>query len=100
MQSKALRCGSGDECGKRGDVVMRRWWRDLDRFLRGEATRLSALRRGTVEVEVGGLAWVLVVLAMSYGVCMGCFAVLKSGGPSIAQVAATMVKVPLLFFLT
>jgi hypothetical protein len=79
---------------------MRRWWRDLDRILRGEATRLSALRRGTVEVQVGGLSLVLVLLAVVYGACMGCFAMLKQQGPSFGQLVASMVKVPLLFFLT
>ena len=34
---------------------MLRWWKDLDRILRGEATRLPALRRGTIEVPVGGI---------------------------------------------
>jgi hypothetical protein len=58
---------------------MRRWWKDLDRILRGEATRLSALRRGTVEVPVAGLSMILVVLAMVYGACMGSFAMLKDG---------------------
>lgn len=79
---------------------MGRWWRDLDRILRGDATRLEALRRRTVEVEVGGLSVVLVVLAMAYGACMGCFALLRKGGPSFEQVIAAMVKVPALFFLT
>jgi hypothetical protein len=79
---------------------MGRWWRDLDRILRGEATRISALRRGRVEVNVGGLALVLAALGVLYGACMGCFALLKQEGPSLGQLAASMVKVPLLFFLT
>jgi hypothetical protein len=81
-------------------ILMMRWWRDLDRILRGEATRLSALRQRTVEVDVGGLSVVLVLLAVFYGACMGSFAVLKSGGPSYLQLLAAMVKVPALFFLT
>jgi hypothetical protein len=79
---------------------MRSWLRDLDRILRGEATRLSALRRRTVEVDVGGLSVVLVLLAMIYGACMGSFALLRDGGPSFGQLLASTVKVPLLFFLT
>jgi hypothetical protein len=79
---------------------MRRWWVDLDRILRGEATRLSALRRQTIEIDVGGLSMVLGFLAVLYGACMGCFALLKSDGPSYLQVIASMVKVPALFFLT
>jgi hypothetical protein len=79
---------------------MKVWWRDLDRILRGEATRLPALRRRTVEVEVGGLSVVLLILGMVYGACMGCFALLREGGPAFRQLIAAMVKVPALFFLT
>jgi hypothetical protein len=79
--------------------AMGRWWLDLDRILRGEATRLSALRRRTVEVEVPGLSVVLVWLAMAYGACMGSYALLKAG-PSFWQLVASTVKVPMLFFLT
>jgi hypothetical protein len=79
---------------------MGRWLRDLDRILRGEATRVSALRHRSVEVDVRGLSVVLALLAMFYGACMGCFALLREGGPSFGQLLASMVKVPLLFFLT
>ncbi|MBM3496671.1 MAG: hypothetical protein FJX72_20480, partial [Armatimonadetes bacterium] len=73
---------------------------DLDRILRGDATRLTALRRGSIEVPVGGLAVVSVVLGMLYGLCAACFALFKPGGPSWMQVVASMVKVPMLFYLT
>lgn len=76
------------------------WWKDLDRILRGEATRLPALRQGTIEVPVVGLSIVLVALAMVYGACMGSFAMLKDGGPTYWQLVASTVKVPALFFLT
>jgi hypothetical protein len=79
---------------------MKAWWADLDRILRGDATRLPALRRGTIETPAGGLSAVLVVLAMSYGACMGCFALFKGTGPSYMQVIASVVKVPALFALT
>ncbi len=79
---------------------MRAWWNDLDRILRGEATRLGALKRSRIEVPARGIAVVLVLLAMSYGVCMGCFALFKDGGPSVWQVVASTVKVPALFVLT
>lgn len=79
---------------------MRSWWADLDRILRGEATRPSGLRRGTIDVRVGGLSVVLVALAMAYGACMGCFAVFKGEGPSYWQVVASVAKVPALFALT
>jgi len=79
---------------------MKRWWRDLDRILRGETTGLSAMRRKSVEFELDGLSAVLVFLAMVYGACMGCFALLKAGGPSYWQMISSMLKVPALFFLT
>lgn len=79
---------------------MRAWWRDLDRILRGEATRDASLSQGTVEVSIGGLATVLVILAMGYGGCLGLFALFKGGGPSVMQWLATVVKVPALFALT
>lgn len=76
------------------------WWRDLDRVLRGEATRGADRGRGVVEVDPGGLSVVLILLAMAYGACLGCFALFKGGGASMPQWAATTVKVPLLFALT
>jgi hypothetical protein len=79
---------------------METWWKNLDRILRGEATRLSELRRGRIEVPAGGLAVAIIVLAMIYGACMGCFALFKTQGPSYWQVIACVVKVPTLFLLT
>jgi len=79
---------------------MKTWWSDLDRILRGEATRLSALRRGSIEIPAGGITFVLVILAMFYGACMGSFAILKESGPSLWQLVASTVKVPALFVLT
>jgi hypothetical protein len=76
------------------------WWQDLDRILRGEATRLSDLKRETIEVRVGGLSVVLLMLAMGYGACMGSFALFKSEGPTYYQLLASVVKVPALFVLT
>jgi len=76
------------------------WFRDLDRILRGEATRLPALRRGTVEIPAAGVSLVLVLLAMGYGACMGTFAVTRGGLDGLAQLAASVVKLPLLFALT
>ena len=79
---------------------MGKWWKDLDRILRGDATRLSSLGRGTIDVPIGGLSVVLIVLGMFYGMCMGCFALFKAGGPSYWQLVATTLKVPALFVLT
>lgn len=79
---------------------MLKHFRELDRILRGDATRITALRRGTIETPVGGLALISVVLGMLYGLCAACFALFKPGGPSYMQVVASMVKVPMLFYLT
>ena len=43
---------------------------------------------------------IIVVLAMIYGICMGTFAVFRPKGVEPMQVVASMVKVPLLFYLT
>lgn len=86
-----------------GDGKRTTWaqgFRELDRILRGESTRLSELRRGEVPVDSARLTRVIVVLAMLHGFCMGTFALLSSKGPGFAQVLASMVKVPLLFYLT
>jgi hypothetical protein len=77
----------------------------LDRILRGEATRLSDLRRGTLDVPLGGLSLVILVLGAFYGACMGAYAIItRYGEPTAAmgyqQLAASAAKVPLLFFLT
>lgn len=76
------------------------WLQELDRILRGDATRLSALRQGTIDVPVFGLSVMIVALGMLYGLCMGCFAIFSGHGASLLQVAASMVKVPLLFGMT
>lgn len=79
---------------------MRRWFMDLDRLLRGELTRLPALRAGRIELPAGGLVVVAIVLGLAYGACMGFFALFREGGPFWSQFAASMVKFPLLFGLT
>jgi hypothetical protein len=79
---------------------MIRWIEQLDRILRGEATRLAALEKGTVDVPVGSLTVLLVGLAMLYGACMGWFALFNRETAEPLQLLACMVKVPALFFLT
>lgn len=77
----------------------------LDQILKGEATRLADLRRGSLQIPLGGLSLVILLLGAFYGVCMGSYAVItRHGEPSAAmgyqQLAASAVKVPALFFLT
>ena len=79
---------------------MRQSLRDLDLILRGDVTQLSALQAGTLRTRARGLVWILVVLGMFYGACMGCFAVVGGMAGGWKQVLASAVKVPALFFLT
>ena len=65
------------------------WWKDLDRILRGDATRMHGAEAGDDRGPGrGDLPLVLVVLAMVYGVCMGCFALFKGGRPSVLAAGA------------
>lgn len=76
------------------------WIHQLGSILRGEATRLSALRTGTINIPARGLSVVIILLGMLYGACMGSFAVFNDSGGEWKQLVATTLKVPLLFFLT
>lgn len=82
------------------------WFKSLDRVLRGEATHPSALRRGNIEIPTFGLCVVIVVLAVIYGACMGCYSLFREmapaheGEPVYMQLIASTVKVPALFTLT
>ena len=73
---------------------MRAWIRQLDQILRGEATRLPALREGTIQIPAGGLSVVLIILGMIYGLCMACFALIRHGDGAYLQLIASMLKVP------
>jgi hypothetical protein len=76
------------------------WFRRLDRLLRGEATDVKALERGDIDVPVPGMTALVIMLGVTYGLCMGTFALMRTAGPEYAQVGASMAKVPLLFLLT
>ncbi len=76
------------------------WFRELDRLLGGDLTEMSTLRERGLGISPWRLSACIVILAMSYGLCMGMFAVFGVKGPSPMQVVASMVKVPLLFYLT
>ncbi|MDG3006355.1 hypothetical protein [Paludisphaera mucosa] len=75
-------------------------FRELDLILRGDRTQLSSLRDGGVRISAGRLSRVIIVLCMAHGLCMGAFAMFSKNGPALGQVVATMIKVPLLFYLT
>jgi hypothetical protein len=86
---------------------MLRGFKALDRVLRGDATRLPALREGTIDIPVWALLVVLVLLAMAAGACTGMNAVItrhNRGGADVymgwQQLGASTIKVPMLFGLT
>lgn len=76
------------------------WFRRLDRLLRGEVTNVKALERGDIDVPVPSMSALIALLGVTYGLCMGTFALMRTAGPEYAQVGASMTKVPLLFLLT
>lgn len=82
---------------------MRTAFRELDRILRGEATRLPVLEREGLRFPLGSMAVVLGLLAAVYGASMGSFAAFRPSHLEYRwdlQLLASTVKVPLLFLLT
>ncbi len=79
---------------------MRKWFKQLDKILRGDATRMSLLAEGKIRIPVGGLSVAIVLLGVLYGLCMGSFAMIRTGGEAYMQLIASAIKVPMLFFLT
>ena len=80
--------------------TLRGWMSQLDRLLRGEATKLSSLRRGVIDVSPEGMSLIILALGALYGLCMGSYSLFQTKGPSWLQLLATVGKVPLLFMLT
>jgi hypothetical protein len=76
------------------------WLRDLDRLLRGEATKPEDLMAGEIPVSSDRLQIAIVLLGMVYGLCMGTYALLRGESASMLQFVSGMVKVPALFLLT
>lgn len=95
---------------------MLRLLKQVDRVLRGEVTQLDSLRDGTIAVRARSLTIMIIVLGLTYGLCMGCFSLFRVGELGEAdviafavgdqelvipsQMVATTVKVPALFLLT
>jgi hypothetical protein len=79
-----------------GDLI-----RDIDRLLRGGFTQKDDLQSGRIQVPVATLVKAGLLLGVAYGVFMGLYAGIRSDNPDWwKQLAATTVKVPLLFLLT
>jgi len=91
--------GSKETPGK-GQARFLAGFGELDRILRGELTQVSSLKRGGIEISPRRLSVIIVVLGMVYGACMGTFALFRMKEPHGWQVLASMVKVPMLFYLT
>ena len=83
-----------------GVAAMKRWLNDLDRILRGDATRLGTSAGRQPRYPAGGLLLMILLLALSTALCMGFYAGFREGGPFFVQWLAAIVKVPALFFLT
>ena len=77
------------------------WIKSLDSLLRGDATQLASLKRGTIDVPANGLLFLIIVLGAFYGACMACFAAFnRPASGAILQMLASAGKIPLLFLLT
>src|SRR5215208_3894165 len=76
---------------------MMQWISSLDRVLKGEATRPDELRRGSVDIPLGGLSLVILLLGVFYVVTRWHTPKAYMGW---MQMMAAAVKVPALFFLT
>lgn len=79
---------------------MLEWFKQLDKILRGDATRLSSLADAEIKIPARELALATLLLGVVYGCCVGSFAVIQSAGQAYKQFIASAIKLPLLFFLT
>lgn len=77
-----------------------KWLNELDDVLRGKKADPELLSKGTSHIHTRPLVLTSALLGMIYGLFMGLYAVLTRRPPCFAQLAATAVKVPLLFLLT
>jgi len=89
------------ELSKQTGKAMWKWLKQLDQILRGEATRPAKLSGETIDVPAAGLAAVVGMLGLAYGLCMGVYAIInRELSDAFLQMLATTIKVPALFFLT
>jgi hypothetical protein len=76
------------------------WFREVDRVLRGDATRPESLAGGQIDVRGRRLLVANVLLGVVAGVCMGVFALFNREVPEYRQPLAAAIKVPALFYVT
>jgi len=79
---------------------MVKWLKELDEVLRGQKADPRMLAAGTAHIHISPLVAASVALGIIYGICMGLYAVATRTPPCFAQLAASALKVPALFFLT
>jgi len=79
---------------------MRQLLRELDRILRGEATRPEQLRDGTIRIPLGTVSLGIILLGVIYGLCMSVFSIVNREAFEWRLIAAPILKIPALFFLT
>ena len=105
MSDSNLESESNDDRNGASRSGIAYWLYELDRILRGEATRPDEVEQADIKIPVIGISVVVVVLAVIYGFCMGIFALVhgfenEQSQRAFMQTFASMCKVPLLFFLT
>jgi len=76
------------------------WIRQLDALLRGRSTEPELLRRGAFELAVRRFLVMGLALGAIYGFFMGWYALSTQGAGAHKQLAASTVKLPMLFLLT
>lgn len=74
--------------------------KELDEVLRGRKADLHLLADGTAHIRIRPLVFASIGLGIIYGLFMGMYAVATRTPPSLAQMMASAIKVPALFFLT
>ncbi len=87
---------------------MKKWVLQLDELLRGEKTSPRSLNDSRISINIFGVSIIVCLLAVSYGLCMGSFAMARGleAGTSDAfqqglmQTLASMAKMPILFLCT
>lgn len=79
---------------------MKNLFRQLDGVLRGDATRMSALRAGHIDINIRQVSVAVIAAAAFAGLCMGSYAVVRTGADGLYQLLASAVKLPMLFVLT
>ena len=79
---------------------MLKWFKQLDKILRGDVTRLSSLTDAEIKIPLGGISLVVLLLGVLYGFCAGSFNLIQGQEEAYKQFIASAVKLPMLFFLT